>query len=66
MKKFFAFATFTILILSATAVRAQDTLNSPQPKENYFADFWPEELKAGDTLFVTGFGFRDFPSDWDG
>ena len=54
------------LLFMSTIVAAQDTLNSPQPKENYFADFWPEELKAGDTLFVTGFGFRDFPSDWDG
>jgi hypothetical protein len=65
MKKTFFFAAALLCVTIEAA--AQDTLCSTQPKGNYFANFWPEELMPGDTLFDGGFAFRfTFCGEWDG
>ena len=65
MKHFFVLVSAIFGIVTGAA--AQDTLYSATPKDNYFHNFWPQELKPGDTIRRTGIAYNSCNSgSWEG
>lgn len=57
---------FAFLLYIATGAIAQDTIYSTQPKDNYFAPFWPDSLGKKDNLCNSGLTFRESKDWWSG